>query len=234
MESILHFFKVFWYTGSMSLALVQGFRIEFILIAFNRPRYWSRYIVLALLSMCGVLGLLSVAIFFIGVTRGLAATPFHFGLPYVGGYVIVGLTDIGLSIALLSLFANYTTVMQTLDTLSLTSSSSNDEHVRRFVLLNRVPAIVQLLGDVFFAFCYFIGALSSGGYTYSLMSTLGPPLQHLFLLYSVECMKRAQSQFGKISEETGTSDSHSPAPAKLKPVSKAHRPCLSPTDKPGD
>ncbi|KAI8919496.1 hypothetical protein DFJ77DRAFT_454433, partial [Powellomyces hirtus] len=172
------------------MAFVQGFRIEFILIALNKPRHWDRYLVGSLVSL-GYFGfLVAVTLFFMGIKYGADTVPLNFATVYIGFYMIVGTLDVVLSVAILSICANNVALLKTFDTLSIASDST--EAANRFVRLNRIPAIAQLFGDAFCCICFIAGALFDGGYTTSVVSILALPSQNLFLLYSIECMRRAQ------------------------------------------
>ncbi|KAJ3012831.1 hypothetical protein HKX48_006062 [Thoreauomyces humboldtii] len=215
-----HVPKPFWYLGTLCMGYVQGFRIEFILIATNRPRHWDKRILAVLLGICVILGLVSLAIFFVGTTHGVDHTPFNFILLYTGAYMIIGVTDVLLSMAILTICANNDAVIRTLDTLSFCDSemtkSNPTEKVRKFARENRIPALVQLAGDFIFATCYLIGILGPGGYTFGVVAIMGPTCANLFLLYSVESMKKAAEAGGRsrivdyvlaTNEDTGTRQS---------------------------
>ncbi|KAJ3011134.1 hypothetical protein HKX48_007000 [Thoreauomyces humboldtii] len=203
-----HLPKVFWYADVILMSFVQGFRIEFILIATNRPRIWSGRFVAFIVTITTILGLLAIAIFLIGC-HSLPSAPISFSYPYSIGLLLVGLLDVVLSVTILTLCGSTERGLRTLASLEFdvsssvsvvgstkTGASSRTERMARdvveFVRDNRAPALLQLLGDGAFAGCYLLGALSDGGYTFSLVSTLGIPVQNLFLLYSIESMRRAQ------------------------------------------
>ncbi|KAI8819707.1 uncharacterized protein EV422DRAFT_568669 [Fimicolochytrium jonesii] len=224
-----HITKVFWFLGSTALTVVQRNRIEFILIATNRPRHWDKAIVGALVSHCLLFASTSMVAFLIGTTHGPQAVPFHYSIPIVLVFVLVGVVDTALSVATVNICANYDAMIRALGKSSSTSVSSRQ--VQKTARAIRFPAICQLIADGTFSCLYLIGASGQVGYTLSQMSVLGPPLQYLFLLFSLECLKRAQTHSGKntasnyaqslaTASQTGDllpSDGKDPAAAPLQP-----------------
>ncbi|KAJ3150601.1 hypothetical protein HDU89_003009 [Geranomyces variabilis] len=192
--NLAHLPYVFWYLGGLAIAFVQGFRIEFILIAYNRPRRWKSLIVGTIFGLAAALGLLSAAMFWLGVICGVAAVPLHFAIPQLAGYFLTGCMDVILSATVLTICRNSFVVVRALGTTGVTCDAKKATMVRRFMSLHRRLCAIELCVVVVFTSLFFYGTAFGGGYTWGRLSIMGPCLQNLFLLYSVECMKTAQKQ----------------------------------------
>ncbi|KAI8589800.1 hypothetical protein BDZ88DRAFT_122801 [Geranomyces variabilis] len=189
--NLAHLPYVFWYLGGLAIAFVQGFRIEFILIAYNRPRRWKPLIVGTTFGLAATLGILSAAMFWLGVTCGIAAVPVHFAIPQLAGYFLTGCMDVILSATVLTICRNSFVVVRALGTTGVTCDAKKATLVRRFMTLNRRLGAIELCVVVVFTSLFFYGTAFGGGYTWGRLSIMGPCLQNLFLLYSVEGMRRA-------------------------------------------
>ncbi|KAI8995978.1 hypothetical protein BC832DRAFT_595672 [Gaertneriomyces semiglobifer] len=182
-----HLPKVFWYASALTAAVVQGFRIQFILITKNRPQQWKRPILMGFVAVGVVLGMTAFSLFMVGVANGSDNVPISPFVPYILFLLITGLIDTVLSVYILRICANNVAVLNAFDKFNLTAST-----IDAFVRQNRIAAALALTGDVIFVICFLLGGLFDFGYTFSYLSTLGLPVQFTFLLHSLYCLRKTQ------------------------------------------
>ncbi|KAJ3182854.1 hypothetical protein HDU85_002457 [Gaertneriomyces sp. JEL0708] len=193
-----HIPKVFWYTAAICGAVVQGFRIQFILIARNRPQHWKKPILLTFVGVGVVMGLAAVALFMTGVFSGIENVPLSPFVPYIGFFLITGVVDVVLSVYILRICANNNAVLNAFDKYNLTSAT-----IDMFVRQNRVAAALALVGELLFVICFLLGGLFNFGYTFSYLSTFGLPVQFTFLLHSLYCLRKTQEAKRGVSSVNG-------------------------------
>ncbi|KND00923.1 uncharacterized protein SPPG_04023 [Spizellomyces punctatus DAOM BR117] len=179
------------------IAWVQEFRMDFLLVAYGRPRSFARKAVIANTLIGIVLAALTLASWFLG--RYGRAVPFGYGLPYAIWLAWVTAIDCLLSVALLRMSYQQTALLRSYDKLTI---SEVQTFAHRFKIAAVAQLLVIVIATVFFQF-------SSGnntmGYSLGMLTTLSVPAQISVIIYSIwtlQSMERARTGAPRVNPST--------------------------------
>ncbi|KAI8994299.1 hypothetical protein BC832DRAFT_569692 [Gaertneriomyces semiglobifer] len=180
-----HLPKFLTFVCAAGILIVQGFRVDFIIIGKALPRRWKTYFVWTCVVTGVICGILFITFAAIGLSQGRDAMPVTYAVPFSLWLLFVAVLDTALSIEILRITANQAQMLTRYR--DLTASN-----VAAFARKNKMAAIFQLLAILFFLTTFLATRLVSAGYTWGYLTLIGPPLQSLSLVWAIKVMQKAR------------------------------------------
>lgn len=185
--NVTHLPKLFYYLSGTGVILVEGVRFDFVLILFAKPRSWTRRILVGYVIIASILFTIALAVFFVGARNGHESVGITYVLPYMIWYIVIGLTDVALSVMILHLSYNQTRIIRSYDTLTV---AQVQQFTRQCMIICGGHVIVVLAIFVLFN-------LSSGveglGYTCGVLATIAIPFQNIMLVFSIYALQKIEA-----------------------------------------